>query len=143
MSYSFFVSQDEKVEERYECQCSWFDGTPKKDCLDCHGTGEVVFQSDAHEFSFAHGTLAGIFEMLGLVVDHCGTIPVSQLSDIQRKITYWLNRDSRRESYTYAPFQEGIIYHGGMTDERMVRRLESFQSLVQYAIKTNQEIHWG
>lgn len=124
-----------------------FDVQQQWGCDEC-GFMAGISESEAPECNFANGNADDVMRMIGLPVDCCGTIKVSEIPAVARGIMRAKNISSMRFSYTSDPHEEigaaGChVLHFGTTDASILRRLNQLDALLAYAAKHHQDIVWG
>ena len=77
MSVTFHIQNDtdQSIVQKYECQCiDWDTDKPSPGCIDCKGTGEVIFKKSQFSINLAEGNARTIISGLGLPGNNLGQV---------------------------------------------------------------------
>ena len=119
---------------------SFVPGVPMEDLYGLADEGYVA--------NFANGNALNLLEMLGLPVSHTGKVDYEDLPGLRRSIMLKLNSCGERAHYrteggTYTGKGTATIVVAAVTDESIVRRLESLQRVLVYCADHEVSLRWG
>lgn len=139
MGVSIWVHEGPKEEERHDCMC---EGT-RKDCIDCNGSGEVVFSKGIHSVDMSEMTCRSLFSAINEPFDYGGEWPLSRLPVIQKKLITASNLETARRPSLVSPHSSGNIHSSGVTDERLTRLALRTMEIIAAAQDLQKPIYFG
>jgi hypothetical protein len=133
MSITFTIPSDKTSTVKYDC-C---DGG----CPYCDGLGYIEVQECPHDVNMSNRNAFIVMEYLGIPLDYCGAIPVSQLPSMIRKCVKAIH--SHEADDLVAGSSEGIVFSGAFSRDAFNDRLNRLMILFRRAIDVNDDVSYG